>query len=285
MSGRSYPRLSIAELGEQLVTSGDLDPVYVALNNSGLPERQRLRWLVAYCAFYSCGAACFLSEFEGAAFWHWMGAAARNDEPTPVGGRWPRGHERRHFRGGAAQRGIADWAGHHPWPESMFRFIAGQGGTVNSVISRARSHYSVGQWLGFKMADLVDACLGVALDQTDLDPFLYDTPRRSLLRVWTEDLHPGAAPPEPERPAVVEALGWLAAQLRHLTSPHKAGQPLDAFCLETVACKHLSHLHGHYPLFNDLDDIRHGLEPWLPASDAARAFRAALPPSPEKERT
>jgi hypothetical protein len=80
-----------------------------------------------------------------------------------------------------------------------------------------------------------------------------------------------ARPKDPEA-TIREMNGWLASELQDVTIPHKPGKPLDNFCLETIWCKYGSHLNGHYPLGNDLREIRHGLEGWH-----AQDFAAALP--------
>jgi len=70
----------------------------------------------------------------------------------------------------------------------------------------------------------------------------------------------------------------LGRQLEDCRIPHKPGQPPDWFSLETVWCKHLSHQHGHYPLYHDINEIRHGLDPWLKSSPTVGRFLAAMPP-------
>lgn len=125
---RNYPRLDIESFGRHLITSGDLDPIYTALvraekaGDYSIP--QLCRWLVAYWCYYSAAVASFLSEKEGEEFWHWMTVAARNEEETPVGGRWPRGHERRHFRAAIALNSVSSLqARYAERPENMVLYI------------------------------------------------------------------------------------------------------------------------------------------------------------------
>lgn len=278
---RNYPRFDPLSFGRDLLTTGDLDPVYIALNRSGFNEAQVLRWLVAYAAYYHCGVASWLSEREGQAFWDGMMVAAKNIEASPAGGRWPRGHERRHFRGGTAEKAVAIWAQQNPKPEFMFPDIVPKPHmTVKAIMASAQRYYSVGTWLAFKIADLADACMGREVDQSDTAPFLYDTPRESLVNMWVtyDEVNAGrGGEPVPETQIVWEALTWLRAGLDGMTIPHKPGKPLDMFCFETIACKHASHLSGHYPMMNDIVEINHGLGPWMKVSGAAIRFRAAMP--------
>lgn len=276
---RNYPRLGMVEFGRHLLSSGDLDPVYVALNGAGYDDATRNRWLTAYCAYYSCAVACHMSALDGSSFWAEMFLAAENEVSAPYGGRWPRGHERRHFRGGQAVAGVRDWRDRYPTePHRMFALIAGEGPeSFASVRERALKHRSVGDWLSFKMVDLVDACMGVTVDQSDITPFLYETPRAGLLEFWRQrqGLPPEARPKD--EPAVLRAvLVHLEHEFQELSPPHKLGQRVDMFSLETIACKFKSHLNGHYPLWNDVDEITRGFEGW-PETDISRAFLTAMP--------
>ncbi len=103
-NGRDDVEPRVEVFGHTLFRSQDLDPVYLAAPQA-VRDGQLHRWLVSYCLFYHCGAACFLSEQED--FWRALMIAAKNETPTPFGGRWPRGAERRHFRGGAAVKAVA----------------------------------------------------------------------------------------------------------------------------------------------------------------------------------
>ena len=84
---QTHPHLGMTEFGEHLLRTGDLDPVYLALNRSDFDEAQRLRWLVAYCGFYHRGVSCYLSARAGDEFGEAFEGAARETEPTPIGGR------------------------------------------------------------------------------------------------------------------------------------------------------------------------------------------------------
>src|SRR5690606_2202452 len=48
MPTRNYPRLGIVPFAQHLLRTGDLDPIYLALNKVQWPEAQKYRWLVAY---------------------------------------------------------------------------------------------------------------------------------------------------------------------------------------------------------------------------------------------
>ena len=102
----NYPKLDLVTFGRHLFKTGDLDPVYVSLQGAKLEPNQLDRWLIAYWCFYNCGFASFASENTGRDYWSCMEEAAENRTNSPLGGRWPRGSERRHFRGAASIRAV-----------------------------------------------------------------------------------------------------------------------------------------------------------------------------------
>lgn len=279
MTGRSYPRLPLVEFGRQLFDTKDLDPIYVALLACKLVGRQLDRWLIAYWCFYHAGLASYASEREGRDFWALLLKAAKNTSPTPSGGRWPRGTERRYFRGEAGVKAVYELRKRYgAWPEDMVHFVLGGPLGVRSVIDRAMQHPLFGPWIGFKVADMVDGVLGAQVCQDDLSVFLYNTPRQSI----EENIKNGVVP-RPCR-SLSGAMGWLQRKLQECHIPHKPKSTPDWFSLETVWCKHLSHMHGHYPMYKDIEEIRHGLEPWTEVSKTARQFLKCMPAAPEPER-
>lgn len=280
MSKQNYPKLSLVDFGVELVTTGDLDPVYLALNKVDWHINKKLRWLTAYCAFYSCAVATYISTYKSNHFWEVMQIVAVNAQLSPIGSRWSRSPERRHFRGKQAVLAIDSWRSRFCEPEDLFKYVLGKrkGQTFEAISNRALELRSVGNWLSFKMVDLVDACLGAEVNQTDVTPFLYKTPKESLERYFVEDLKGNLADTNWSR----KALDDLTKLWKGLSIPHKPGKPLDMFCKETILCKHLSHLHGHYPLGNDIHKIHQELISWFdvksPLNKFIQEFAVALPP-------
>lgn len=271
-----YPKLGVVDFGKQLLASADLDPVYVALLGANLERKQLARWLIAYWLFYSSGFACWVSEQAISKFWDCLLEAARNEKPTPFHGRWPRGAERRHFRGEAAVKAVQLlWSEYGNSPEDMISSILEGPQDVRGIMERVKAHYLFGDWIAFKVADMLDAVWGAAVDQRELSAFLYDTPRKSILENWRGGRFLARASEEGE--VLVEGMLWLRDSLAGNFLPHKPKSPPDFFSLETVWCKHLSHVHGHYPLNKDVREISHGLLPWLPFSTTAKLFAKFMP--------
>lgn len=279
MFGRNYPRQDLVGFGSLLFSSGDLDPIYIAAQGSSYSPQQLARWLVAYWLFYAAGFASYASEHSDREFWRVLARAAVNADLTPIGGRWPRGSERRHFRGPRAVEAVRRLHEQYSSAQQMVDFLTTGGMDVSSVISRARGHYLFGDWISFKIADMLDALI-MPVRQDDISVFLYDSPRKSIL----ENIRLGTVPVPTgldEAGQLAAAMKWLGKKLKNCSVPHKPGAQPDLFCLETVWCKHLSHMHGHYPPLKDVVEIHEGVQPWVRVCSSAGRFKAHLPPQPK----
>ncbi len=290
-SKRNYPRLDIETFGRHLITTGDLDPIYVALvgaERAGDMSRDQIgRWMLAYWCYYHAGVASFLSEKQGAEFWHWMNVAALNEEETPVGGRWPRGHERRHFRAKIALDSVAELQeryGEHP--ELMVEYCAafgtnpeGSATPFKTITTRAQEHRGFGPWIGFKIADMVDRVLNVPVNFQNTAIFMFKDPVKAALMLWEQ--REGPKYPENSKPKRDEVLNGVAEYLighfKDLAAPPLNDRPINIQEVETVLCKWKSHMNGHYPLWNDIREISTGLEPWAAYNQTARAFAGHMP--------
>jgi hypothetical protein len=298
---RDYPRLDIETFGRHLIASGDLDPIYIALVNAQraghYDNAQVLRWIAAYSMFYHAGVASYLSEFEGKTFWDASWEAAANVTLTPTGARWPRGHERRHFRAKIALDSVDYLLNRYPTnPEDFISYIAGEeprevrGGELcadprpfQEVSKRAQEHRGYGPWIGFKLADMVDRCLGlpVAFDQAAV--FMFKDPEKAAMMLW-EQRDAAKYPPgtKPKREAILKGVSqYLEDQFSDLKAPPFADRPINIQEVETVLCKWKSHCNGHYPLFNDIREIRTGLLPWADRCVAAASFLGHMPSEPQ----
>lgn len=288
---RDYPRLPIEEFGRQLITSGDLDPVYIALHKMRRQEaidREQLdRWLIAYWSFYHCGVASYLSKYEGPHFWHAMMVAAQN-EPTvlhPLGyeARWPRGSERRHFRGQQAVNAVTEMATKYPHPSSMILAILG--GTratthipFRDIVSRVKTNRGFGDWISFKVADMLDRLDIVPVSFSQAEIFMYEEPTKAALMVWRDkhQVGPNATIKDPSG-AITDVVEYLNDQFKDLKAPPTGDRSIGLQEVETVLCKWKSHLSGHYPLYNDIHEINHGIEPWSRVDETAACFLERMP--------
>jgi hypothetical protein len=285
---RNYPRLSIYDFGQQLLESGDLDPVYIGLDKAELEPDHLARWLIAYWCLYHVGAASWLSELSGRDFWAGLMNAAANDAPAPTSGRWPRGSERRHFRGAAAtkaasllERQFGDR------PEQIVSYLVdgidpgGDGLPFAEVAARARGLPLFGPWISFKIADMLDR-LGLAeIDFDQASVFMFADPVKAALIFWRQKMGlPETAKPRDQTLVINEVVAHLTEHFKAHTAPPLHDRPVGLQEIETILCKWKSHLNGHYPLFNDINEIQHGLLEWTPHSTTAKALAHSMPQSP-----
>lgn len=287
---QKYERLDIEDFGRHLLSTGDLDPVYNALTAAveagDYSPDQLCRWLVSYWCYYHCGAASYMSEKEGPEFWEAMYSAARNETQTPLGDRWPRGSERRHFRGERAVNAVAALRRKYGnRPEVMVdRLTAREPGQdrlpFRTVSDRAQEHLGFGPWIGFKIADMVDRVLGVPVDFDHAAVFMFKDPEKAAWMLWEQRMAPQYPPGTKfkREPVLHGVTDKLIAEFQSFKAPPFGDRPVNIQEVETVLCKWKSHMNGHYPLGNDIREILGGVSPWAQGGcEAARAFEAHMP--------
>lgn len=283
----AYERLSILDFGKTLLETGDLDPIYCALRNTGWDAATTSRFLMAYWSWYNAGSASWMAEKEGDAYWDAMMVAARNEEsaPTPFGERWPRAKERRHARGSAAVKMVEHLVslGQDPL-EIVSRMISPHSDGVvpyNDVRKRVKKHYLFGEWIAFKVADMAERCMGVKVNFDNAAVFMFTDPVKAALMVWRQQQGlPENAMPRDKTAVLNGVTEWMAEQFKDMTAP-----PLNAQIqrkvglqeVETILCKWKSHMGGHYPVLNDIHEIGLALTPWAKLGGLAKEFSDAMP--------
>jgi Amino acid:DNA transferase len=249
--------MNIFEFGDALIQTGDL------LHGAQLPRDQLERLLLAYLCFYNLGFAAWVSEKEGEDYWRWMETAAINTEPSPLGGRWPRASERRHFRGEKCVKAIRHLARKQPeyWVLSLTECRS-----EASVIERVSSWPMFGKWAGFKMADLAERVYGLPLKFDPNIGLLYDAPRATL----------DALAQSEGRTAQAVYRDLLDHFAKHRAPPgfDRACGPMEA---ETCCCKFGSFQAGHYFVGHDIHEVRLALKGW---GETASRLQEAMPEQP-----
>lgn len=271
MPKRSYDRLTVEKFGHQLIVSGDLDPVYIALHRCAFTFDVLSKWLIGYWCLYHCGAASFLAEQSDADFWDTLMLAARNEAPAPTGGRWPRASERRHWRGQQAMRSVEDLSFYRGTPAELVESLWDGDMDFASVSKRVQAWRGFGPWIAFKVADMLDRVMGRPVDFDEAAVFMFKDPRKAALMQWRV-YHPEQADIGPPEEAIRHVVNRLIGTFSNLKAPPDYRRPIGLQEVETVLCKWKSHMNGHYPLFNDTDEINEGMVNWLPHSDVAKAF-------------
>lgn len=294
MGARSYAKLTIEEFGLYLIQSRDLDPVYLALHE--LHEGKiwdtafRKRWLVAYWCLYHCASACSIAQYEEDEFWYHLFLAAENTLPAPNGKRWQRGHERRHFRGIAATTAVTAYKDRFGQPEGLVDYVTSEGGAYTTVANRACELPLFGPWMSFKICDMTDRVLGIPVDFSQANVFMFKDPVKAALATYKlksgfslEDAFSDKVKVKNESQAIDEVVGYLTKHFADQLAPPLFDRPVGLQEVETILCKWKSHMNGHYPLNNDIDEINDGLQEWLftSAHDRVAEFMKYVPRKPQ----
>jgi hypothetical protein len=249
----------VIEFGEKLIKTGDLDPVYIALAGAELPYEQMFRLLLAYFLFYHLGAAARLSEMEGEAYWDLMEVAAEAHAIPPStddlpGDSWPRGTERRHFRGRAAIYAMQWFRTKCQRPEGYVELLLSipQPAQLETVMRTVQDWNMCGPWIAFKVADILERVLGMQVMFPNEIALFYEEPRAALDML--------------ELPAKTAATRLL----KHF-GKIPAPPDLKRFCniqeVETVCCKWKSSTKGKYWVGKDIREVRHALKGWGATAD------------------
>jgi len=251
----------IITFGIELITLQDLDPVYTILRRGVMSRSQLKRWLFAYWCFYHAGFASYASEAEEGTYWDRLLRAARNlpgygpdrmvNRNLPD--RWPRGTERRHFRGEKCVNAIEWFQGWNLRPESWVDSLYEDAlvPTHKQIITRVTKWVQFGPWIGFKVADMLERCLGVPITFSDEIALIYKEPRKALDILVRDTTIP-----------VEQAYDHLLKIFSTYPAPPALDRPCSHQELETVLCKWKSHLNGHYPMGKDSRELFEALEGW-----------------------
>ncbi len=246
----SYQKLDVVQFGRELIDSGDLDPVYVMLHGAGLDRDILRRWLLAHLLFYHPGVASRAAEPVGTAFHDVLAQAQRE--------MWPRGSERRHFRGAAADKALAHLRKWFPRPERAIEHPE-SAGTFGEVTRRMLAWPGFGPWAIFKAADLIERVLGAPIDFTGCEAAWHSSPVAGAKLAY-----PGVSVPA--------AAARLLEELGPLRAPPGFDRVLGVTEAETVFCKFGSHMKGNYPLGKDSRELFHNLAGWGPLAERLRQF-------------
>lgn len=263
MASESYEKLTVEDFGARLIKSGDLDPVYIGLHNWETDGETKARWLVSYWCFYHCGVAGYMSQLSNREFWTVLEIAAKNSEPSPLRDRWPRASERRHFRGDNALKAVNHLKARYGTAKDMVDTIASAAPSFKAVNNAVQSHVGFGPWIGFKVADMLDRCLGHPVDFETKDVFMFKDPLKAALMVWRNKQGlPETAKPKSILVAVDAVVDHLREVFDNYVAPPLHDRPIGIQEIETVLCKWKSHLNGHYPIYNDIMEINENCNGW-----------------------
>lgn len=276
--------MDIKTFGTQLIRTEDLDPVYSMLAGATgrytrvpaaapppkyITPDELCRFLVAYWCFYHCGVSAYIAAASGRTFWRMMEIAAANELPAPTGGRWPRAHERRHFRGQKAVDAVRWLAAMWPRPEDLVLHLMEGSDALDDVLSKVKRLPQFGPWIGFKIADMLERVLGSRIVFPPDLGIMYREPAAALDILSSEDGRRGDA-------------HWndLLGYFRQFKAPPTFDRPCGPQEVETILCKWKSMRGGHYYVGKDIREIDVGLQVWGNTAPLVNVLRLHLPPVP-----
>lgn len=291
--------LTIEQFGRALLTTGDLDPVYTALYHTKMFEAQAARLLIAYWCLYHLGAAAALSEFSDKKFWDALMRAAENEFPpgitrdgAPIFVRWPRGAERRHFRGQNATNAVAWLRGNYrDATDAVLGMLGGDPKRTDtfdfkSIARSVQKHPGFGPWMAFKIADMAERVLGADVDFSYCGLNMYKDPTQGAALAFYEWRGVGDVPGTVEASFKTHPWDWeiapddVTVTVDHFVSvfnkykaPPVHDRPVNLQEVETIFCKYKSYRRGHYHVGKDTDEIGHGLIDW---GDTAEVLNQGL---------
>ena len=245
-------KLDIYNFGRRLVSTRDLDPVYVVLyeGRDMLSGPLLHRWLLAYWCFYHAGTAWYAAGAGAETdYWHRMLVAAGSKA-------YPRSPERRHYRGSQAVASVS-WLAEQGI-STLFQGLLRGPVDAASVMARARLWRGFGDWIAFKVADMLER-LGLLPVTFDLDTDMYESPRKGAELLWVTEYRGGEYAKEAEErmPGNVAewACGRLAKSLGYTKAPPRNERLLGPQEYETILCKWKSHMSGHYRVGEDVEAL------------------------------
>lgn len=237
--------------GRRLIETNDHDPLYVGLVNWNVRGSRIRRYLLAYWCCYSVGASWYISQQSGSRFWDLLETAAINEHPTPINSRWPRAHERRHWRGQKCVESVWALRSTYKHPEEAVLDIEHHARSLKDVEGIVTGWPQFGPWIAFKAADMLERVLGSRIAFPDELLSMYKDPREGAEM---------AAPIMGLNPS--EVLVEMLDDYQDLIAPGYPGRSVNVQEIETVLCKFKSALNGRYWIGLDTRDHRLELEQW-----------------------
>lgn len=246
------------KFGKFLLDTYDLDPLYVILAMTNWPEKLMYRFLLGYWVYYSAGVACKLAESKN--FYQEM---VYGDQQH-----WPRGHERRHMRGANFLNTVSGLK-RYGEPEQVVAAMV-KGKDFQTIGKHVQQFHGFGQWIAWKVADMVERVLQQPVSFDDADIAVYKDPVKGAALIGYGDQHYPIT-----KTQVKQVFDYLEVDFGAYKAPPYLDRRINIQEMETVACKYKAYINGHYPLGLDTFDIYHGLRGW---GDLAQELSRYLKP-------
>lgn len=248
---------------------GDIDPTYWAINKANVhfgPDWAK-RFCVAMLCYYHTGTAAEAADYEGIQFWDYL---------IGIYGHAPRAAERRHFRGNAGMDALVVMKRKFPVPERFFDNIPRHYGQLMKYCASELVQF--GPYFQLKIADYMDRCLDMPIDQHSMNWLIQGMP--TLPAKAIKMLYPTAS--------MRDAFEDIRARLRplELLAPPSFDRPLGPAEIETILCDWKRAKTGSSWMGADVADKRHAFKgfggkaaqmaDWMPPSIPMDTFSLEL---------
>lgn len=271
MREKTDPNMGIIEFGQQLLETGDLDPIYIMIEETDWKTGTELsQYLIAYWCFYHAGTAASIcsSASNSSQFWDRMEQASLS-----YGNKvYPRGTERRHFRGmnGINTVKSLQCVGS---PAEVLAFLTSDNDSLSGTAIRCKQIKGFGPWITFKIADMLERLALAPIQFVDDDIFqLFESPAEAAEMVWCRYRLGGNQDGPCNRKVVLD---FLREALGHYyDAPPRYERKVNVQEFETVLCKWKSLNSGHYYVGKDIEETRHGLKRFATCPLAQRLRRS-----------
>lgn len=176
---RTEPLPSWQKFTQTIYNNWDADPGYYALTSVyNTDPNQAARAAVAWCAYYNLGIAADASERKGKRFWDYLESIYDTAK---------RNTERRHFRGDAGRRALAQWRSNWPQPEALAEYMLAKSRTYFDIRKRGQQVMQYGDYFYWKWCDLHDVLGYGGVDMTGSAKHSPKLPQQGAELIWTMD--------------------------------------------------------------------------------------------------
>ncbi len=232
------------------------------IHEARLPRGQLAKYILAYLCFYDTGTSSWIADQPD--FWKAMAEAADTAEH-------PRGGDRRHFRGDAARRSVANMRSRGATAEELLDYLADdrEPTTLSATMGRVRELRGFGETIAFKAADMLERLWGADMEFKERDPLLISKAPLAGAEAMAKEA--GKTPPS----VAIWAHEELIKNLGGYPAPPRYERTLTVLETETILCKWKHHLNGSYYVGKGKESQRKGLGPYLERSATARRMDAA----------
>jgi hypothetical protein len=194
-----------------------------------------------------------MSELQGEDYWREMQTATENVLPAPPGTRWPRGHERRHFRGEQGNLAMLSLRSRYPndaddWLLTIQEKALSKTGTgahvpFSTISEIVQEERGFGPWISFKVGDMLERLDLLKVDFTEAEVFMFKDPREAAFRLWRvkAGLSEHAIPKNPGG-VITDVVTYLTEHFKDHAAPPRKERPVGLQEVETILCKWKSHM-------------------------------------------